>query len=235
MSTPTPPSSPSLSPPSPSSSRTDQHPAFDFAAWHPARRTWLWVLLAFIGGLLLFALVLSGGRESDLDGVGQTPPTSTGRDYAPLPAPLPAGRGDGASGMGEPGRERTPAEPRERPRLVETAPPPPPPTMPVAPAPPPPPPLPTASQPMPIPGQMPAPRYPSRSLRRGESGTVMVHAEIGPDGVPLSVRVASSSGSRALDRAATGAVSRWRFRPATLSDGSPTVGSVLIPIDFSPN
>lgn len=229
MSTPTPPRSPS-------SSRTDQRPAFDFAAWQPARRTWLWVALAFIGGLLLFALVLSGGRKSDLDGVGQSPPTSTAPDYAPLPAPLPAGRDAGASGMDEPDRERAPVAPPERPRLVETAPPPPPtPATPAPPPPPPPLPLPTASQPMPIPGQMPAPRYPSRSLRRGEYGTVMVHAEIGPDGVPLSVRVASSSGSRTLDRAATGAVSRWRFRPATLSDGSPTVGSVLIPIDFSPN
>ena len=72
-----------------------------------------------------------------------------------------------------------------------------------------------------------------RYSRRGESGTVVVRAEVGPDGVPTSVSVARSSGSRTLDRAAVSAVNRWQFRPAQL-EGRPTVGSVLVPIEFKP-
>ena len=91
-----------------------------------------------------------------------------------------------------------------------------------------------SSQPQPIAGQTPAPRYPPQALRRGERGTVMVRVEIGPDGVPGAVSVANSSGSRLLDRAAVDAVRRWRFRPAQ-ANGRPTVGSVLVPISFTPD
>ena len=62
---------------------------------------------------------------------------------------------------------------------------------------------------------------------------MLVVAYIGPDGVPTSTSLAQSSGSRELDRAATQAVRRWRFEPA-MSDGRPTVGQVIVPIDFSP-
>ncbi|HEY4555317.1 MAG TPA: energy transducer TonB, partial [Lysobacter sp.] len=77
-----------------------------------------------------------------------------------------------------------------------------------------------------------APRYPAQALRRGEQGTVMVRADIGPDGVPTSVSLVAGSGSRHLDRAAQDAVRRWRFTPATV-DGRPTVGSVVVPIEFT--
>ncbi|MBW3549432.1 MAG: energy transducer TonB [Proteobacteria bacterium] len=204
---------------------------FDLAAWLPTRRTWLWVLLAFVGGLLLFALVLPRGGEEDLYRADDTAPAATGARYAPLPAPLPAGADRNASGLGE-ARDSAPAPAGddERPQLVETpAPPPPQPAAPAAAE------VATAaiSQPVPIPGRMPAPRYPSRAYRRGESGTVVVQADIGPDGVPSSVSVASSSGSRALDRAAIDAVRRWRFRPAE-TQGQPVAGTVHIPIEFDP-
>ena len=41
-----------------------------------------------------------------------------------------------------------------------------------------------------------------------------------------------ASGSRDLDRAAMQAVRRWRFEPA-MAGGQPTVGQVIVPIDFN--
>lgn len=199
------------------------------AAWRPWQRVLLWALLAFAVGLVLFALVWSGDRDKpDFYRVGETPPTATGREYAPLPVPLPAGEGTGSLPAAPMEQER----PEERPQLVETAPPPPPPAAPAVvetpaePAP--------SFQPRPIAGRTPAPRYPPQALRRGERGNVLVRVEVGPDGVPVSVSVAQSSGSRLLDRAAADAVSRWRFQPAELN-GRPTVGTVMVPIEFRPD
>jgi protein TonB len=203
-------------------------PAFALSHWLPAGRSFLWVLIAFVVGLVLFALVLSMGRDRGdaLFRAGPAPTTDSPR-YAPLPAPLPAER-DNASGMGAPPAP-TPAEGEERPRLVETRPVAPPPLPSTASAP-------AASsaaptRPEPLAGQTPAPRYPTQALRRGESGTVMVRAQIGPDGTANDVEVANSSGSRHLDRAAVDAVKRWRFRPA-MRDGQPTAGTVMVPISF---
>lgn len=203
-------------------------PGFDLSNWLPARRSLLWVLLAFVIGLVLFALVLSGGRDDDaFFRADQAPPTAASPHYAPLPAPLPAQGDDNASGLGK----TPPAERMEsgdgRPRLVETAPPAPPPTAPrpATPA------ATATTRPEPI--STPSPRYPTQALRRGESGTVMVKAQIGPDGVPTTVEVAKGSGSRYLDRAATDAVRRWRFRPA-MNGEQPVAGTVMVPISFEP-
>lgn len=201
---------------------------FDPSTWLPAKRSLLWVLLAFAVGLALFALVLSMGRRED-EGffrADQTPPTSASPRYAPLPTPAPADRDDGASGMGQAPSTETPVG-EERPRLVETAPPAPPPAMPRPATPP----TAATTRPEPIAGRTPAPRYPAQALRRGESGTVTVRAQIGADGVPTSVDVANGSGSRYLDRAAVDAVRRWRFHPAT-SNGQPIAGTVMVPISF---
>ncbi|MDQ3510555.1 MAG: energy transducer TonB, partial [Pseudomonadota bacterium] len=152
--------------------------------------------------------------------------------YAPLPAPLSAGEGVGSLPAPPPQTADDNLEQEgEQPRLVETAPPPPPPP-------------PEASiaqgepaatfQARPIAGRTPAPRYPPQALRRGERGNVLVRVDVGPDGVPVSVSVAQSSGSRLLDSAATDAVLRWRFQPAELN-GRPTVGTVLVPIEFRPD
>lgn len=194
------------------------------ADWLPSRRALLWILLAFVAGLVVFALVLGGSGDSFYR-AEPVAPTANGRDYAPLPTPLPAGERD-ASGM-----LRTPAETDDdqRPRLVEAPRPPPV----AAPIPAPPAPASGVTRPEPIAGRTPAPRYPPRALRRGERGTVVVRADIGPDGVPTSVSIATGSGSRLLDRAALDAVKRWRFRPAQ-ANGKQTVGSVLVPIEFNP-
>ena len=204
--------------------------SFQLSDWTPGRRAWLWVVGAFVAGLLLFLLVRPGDDASLPDDA--TPPTASRADYDPLPAPLPAGERE-ASGMDD--ERRRPPEPDEQPQLVETPPPPPPepPPAPVAPTTPAGVPLASGSRPEPIEGRMPPPSYPALALRRGESGTVVVRAEVGPDGVPTSVSVARSSGSRTLDRAAVSAVNRWQFRPAQL-EGRPTVGSVLVPIEFKP-
>jgi periplasmic protein TonB len=200
------------------------------AALQPWLRSLGWVLLAVAIGLGLFLLVWSGDRgKDDFYRAGETPPAVAGPDYAPLPVPLPA-RGEDASAASASSGEIDVADAEQRPRLVETAPPP---APPVAEAPP----SPTAaatSRPEPIAGRTPAPRYPSRALRRGESGTVLVRVEVGIDGIPRSVSVANGSGSRLLDRAAVDAVERWRFRPA-LVDGRPVAGTVMVPIEFRPN
>ncbi len=207
---------------------TPRPPAFALSHWLPAGRSFLWVLIAFAVGLALFALVLSKARNRDdtLFRAG-TAPTADAPRYAPLPAPLPADR-DNASGMGAAPPAAAPTEGEERPRLVETRPAPPPPALPTQAAP-------VASsapsRPEPLAGQTPAPRYPTQALRRGESGTVMVRAQIGADGVPNEVAVATTSGSRHLDRAAVDAVKRWRFRPA-MANGQPSAGTVMVPISF---
>ena len=87
----------------------------------------------------------------------------------------------------------------------------------------------SASAPVPI--EMPPPRYPSRALRRGETGEVLLRVQVDARGVPSAVDVVSGSGSRDLDRAAASAARRWRFRPA-MRDGQPMAGVVNVPITF---
>ncbi|WP_166636927.1 energy transducer TonB [Cognatilysobacter terrigena] len=187
------------------------------------RRVLLWIALAFIVGLVLFALAIRHGDKNDFYRAGEVPPSTAEPTYAPLPAPM---AGEDGSGIGT----LTPPPPVA---ASET------PTAPVAPAPAPvarpaPEPRPAAladRKARPIPGQTPAPDYPMRALRDGETGTVLVLVHIGPDGVPTSTEIAQSSGSRELDRAALQGVRRWRFEPA-IGDGHPTVGDVVVPIDF---
>lgn len=192
-------------------------------AW--LRRPWVWIVLAFLAGLLLFAIVLMRSGREEFPRTGEVAPAGSTRDYAPLPAPLPS---DGTNTVRLPSAPDNGLPDHTEPRLVETRPAPPPPAS-AAPEPA------QASayvEPQPIPGRTPAPRYPVRALRRGEEGVVNVRAHIGPDGVPTAVSVVSGSGSRDLDRAALDAVRRWRFRPAQ-QNGRPTVGTVVVPIAFA--
>ncbi len=216
-----------MSTPAPATPPDRPRGALDTRAWRPRRQALWWVLAAFVLGLLAFALVIRGRGDEDFFRADTVPPTTAERRYAPLPAPLPAGEGSGLRQM------QAPVEPSEDVVIEpEPAPPPPPPPAPrpVEQAPP----AATASrQARPIPGQTPAPDYPARALRRGEGGTVLVIAHVGPDGVPTATELAQSSGSRDLDRAAQQAVRRWRFEPA-VDNGRPTVGRVVVPIDFRP-
>lgn len=197
--------------------------SFAFAAWRPAPRALLWVLGAFVLGLLLFLAVWRGGSDKDFYRAGPAAPTAAPPQYAPLPAPVAAGSGEVSD---IPASVPSETEDGEQPRLVETAPPPPP----TAPTPASARPASVAtSQPQPV--STPSPKYPAQALRNGDHGTVLVSVEISADGVPSAVEVAKSSGSRQLDRAAVEAVRRWRFRPA-MADGRPTSGRVQVPISF---
>lgn len=195
----------------------------------PRRRAWLvpllWIAGAFAIGLVVAAVLLMR-RDAD-DGFFRAdpiaPPAASPRGDATLPAPMTGD--DGASGMDM--TRPPPLDPPaviEPPRVAEQ-----PRTPPRASAPPPS----TTTSPRPLPGQSPPPRYPVSALRRGEGGDVLVRAEIGPDGVPTSVSIVRGSGVRALDRAAQEAVRRWRFEPAR-SNGTPTVGTVQVPVNFNP-
>lgn len=193
-------------------------------AWRPSRTALLIAGAAFAFGLLLFLLLWLDQRSNTDFYRAPVAPTSQAPSFDPLPAPLPAGESGAASGMQEPGEVAL----GERPQLIEQAPP----LPPVAP------PAPRAADPAlagrgsPVPVSSPAPRYPPQAMRRGESGTVLVRVDVGPDGVPTSTSLVQSSNSRLLDKAALDAVRRWRFRPAVV-DGRPTVGSVVVPIEFN--
>lgn len=200
------------------------------------KRRMMWIVAAAVGlGLLMF-LVLMMSQD------GQKPFFSAGPNsgnvdengdvqvFEPLPAPLPAG--ESANGSRLPQFAET-DDALPPPRIIEQPRPAPTPT---APAPTRPTPAPsvansTASS-APYPTSQPAPRYPRGALRAGVEGTVEVQVDVGPDGVPTSVALASGSGNRELDRAAMDAVRRWRFRPA-MANGQPTVGRVTVPIQFS--
>ncbi len=77
----------------------------------------------------------------------------------------------------------------------------------------------------------PAPEYPAAARRAGEQGTVVLEVEVGPDGQPDEVSIASRSGSRELDGAALRAVRDWSFEPA-IHNGKAVASSVRVPVDF---
>lgn len=194
-------------------------------SWRPSRTALLIAGGAFVLGLLLFLMLWMDQRNNTSFYRAPVAPTSQAPTYDPLPAPLPANEAGAASGMQEPDEDVV----IERPQIMEQAPPPPPPMAPPAPRAPEPA---LAAQGDPVPVSSPAPRYPAEAMRRRESGTVLVRVDVGPDGVPTSTSLVQSSRSRSLDKAALDAVRRWRFRPAVV-DGRPTVGSVVVPIEFN--
>ncbi len=78
----------------------------------------------------------------------------------------------------------------------------------------------------------PAPAYPSLSRKDGEQGKVVLQVWVDAQGQAKQVEVRTSSGYERLDRAASSAVSRWKFVPAR--QGSEAVAAtVLVPIVFS--
>ncbi len=76
-----------------------------------------------------------------------------------------------------------------------------------------------------------APEYPTSAMRKNESGTVLVRVELEASGEVKKVRIAQSSGSRALDRAAREAVSNWQFA-AKIENGVAVESELLVPVDF---
>lgn len=204
------------------------------------KRRMLWIVLgAMVLGLLFFlALMMTQDDQKPFfsagPNTGQTDENGQVQVFDPLPAPLPAGESGDGSRLPE---MADAGEGRGAPQIIEAPRRPPAPaaaTPPARPAPSaaPAPARSTASNASPVPTSQPAPRYPRNALRAGAEGTVQVQVDVGPDGVPISVALASGSGNRELDRAALEAVRRWRFRPA-IANGEPTVGRVTVPIQFS--
>ena len=70
------------------------------------------------------------------------------------------------------------------------------------------------------------PHYPAAAARAGAEGTVHLVARIAPNGLPLSVAIAESSGNIDLDEEARRAVLLWRFRPAR-------EGGRAVPYDYA--
>jgi len=196
----------------------------------PSPRALLLVVLAVALGAGAFALVWFNERD-DYDFYRSSegaPPTASPTSQQPLPAPS-AGRRDGGLALPDvpgiaPVDATAGAEAEDAEAIAEV----------VAPPPPPPPAASGESRPpRPIAGQTPSPAYPAAELRRGRGGTVVLRVDVSADGRPTSVSVASSSRSRALDRAAMAAVRNWRFEPA-LVDGQPAAGVVRVPVEFTP-
>ncbi|MHB8500466.1 MAG: TonB family protein [Candidatus Acidiferrales bacterium] len=76
------------------------------------------------------------------------------------------------------------------------------------------------------------PVYPESAKSAGVSGTVVLHAVIGMDGKPLSLRVMNSKIAPDLARSAVEAVSQWRYTP-TLLNGKPIEVDTTVMVNFS--
>lgn len=76
------------------------------------------------------------------------------------------------------------------------------------------------------------PVYPESAKSAGVQGTVVLHAVIGMDGRPLSLRVMNSQVDPDLARSAVEAVSQWRYTP-TLLNGNPIEIDTTITVNYS--
>lgn len=76
------------------------------------------------------------------------------------------------------------------------------------------------------------PVYPDAARTAGTQGTVILHAVIGIDGKPLSLRVMNGQADPDLARSAVESVSQWRYRP-TLLNGEPIEVDTTIMVNFS--
>jgi protein TonB len=81
-----------------------------------------------------------------------------------------------------------------------------------------------------IPGN-PSPRYPSRAVRRGWQGRVILDVEVLPSGKPGAIGIALSSGHGVLDRSARDTVRKWQFKAARRA-GIPFRSKVRVPVQF---
>lgn len=75
------------------------------------------------------------------------------------------------------------------------------------------------------------PVYPRRAYELGQQGTVLLFAEVLPNGRPGELKVAESSGHKLLDMSAIAAVRTWEFEPVTI-DGKVSATWVRVPVRF---
>jgi TonB family protein len=76
------------------------------------------------------------------------------------------------------------------------------------------------------------PVYPDAARTAGIDGTVILHAVIGMDGTPLSLKVMNNQIDPDLAKAAVEAVSKWRYQP-TLLNGDPIEVDTTIMVKFT--
>jgi len=76
----------------------------------------------------------------------------------------------------------------------------------------------------------PEPTFSDEARKTKAQGIVQLALVVGKDGRPYHIRVSQSLGL-GLDEKAIEAVSRWRFRPATLN-GEPVASRVAVQVDF---
>jgi len=76
------------------------------------------------------------------------------------------------------------------------------------------------------------PVYPDAAKTAGIDGTVILHAVIGMDGTPLSLKVMNNQIDPDLAKAAVEAVSKWRYKP-TLLNGDPIEVDTTIMVKFT--
>lgn len=76
------------------------------------------------------------------------------------------------------------------------------------------------------------PLYPEAAKAAGTQGVVILHAVIGMDGRPLSLRVMNKEADPDLARASVEAVSQWRYEP-TLLNGQPIEVDTTIKVNFT--
>ena len=74
--------------------------------------------------------------------------------------------------------------------------------------------------------------YPRDAFQMRQQGTVILRVLVGTDGVPQSVQIETSSGSRSLDNAARDAVKKWTFQAGT-RNGIPAPLWARVPISFT--
>ena len=72
---------------------------------------------------------------------------------------------------------------------------------------------------------------PAVAKAAGVEGTVILHAIIGMEGNPLSLRVVNTQVDPELARAAVEAVSKWRYSP-TLLNGDPIEVDTTVMVNF---
>jgi periplasmic protein TonB len=76
------------------------------------------------------------------------------------------------------------------------------------------------------------PRYPTQAQRSRVEGYVVVTFTVEPDGHTSNIRVNDAQPRHVFERAATDAVERWQFTPAT-RDGVPVASTLTNRINFS--
>jgi TonB family protein len=83
---------------------------------------------------------------------------------------------------------------------------------------------------VPQPIYSPEPGFSDEARRTKEQGTVVLLVVVGPDGHTYNIRIGQSRGM-GLDEKAVEAVSRWRFKPATLN-GQPVATQIAVEVNF---